>query len=140
MKSCKGCGVEIPNTRRSNALYCSDECGSRKRNRDFYSRNKERVRASNKVYTDRWRATPRGKYVDHRNRARQCGIPFKLTFEEWWSLWEPYWGERGLGGMVMCRKDDLGGYEIGNVRIDTQANNNRESAKTGGRSRMGFGM
>lgn len=67
------------------------------------------------------------KYTDHKHRAKQSGVEFKLTYEEWWEIWEPHWEGRGLGGLVMCRYGDNGAYEVGNVRIDTQANNNREA-------------
>lgn len=67
-------------------------------------------------------------YLMHRARAHRSDIPFRLTFLEWWSYWEPYYKQRGtrLGCKVMCRKNDSGGYEIGNVRIDTVTSNAHE--------------
>lgn len=65
------------------------------------------------------------KYYYHKNGAKQRGIGFHLSFDEWCKLWEPYWEKRGVkrGQYVMCRYKDLGDYEIGNVRIDLVENN-----------------
>jgi hypothetical protein len=70
------------------------------------------------------------RYSQHKRSAKQRGIEFRLTFEEWWKLWEPHWENRGSGHeqLVMCRFGDKGGYEVGNVRIATV----RENAKTRG--------
>ena len=48
-----------------------------------------------------------------------------MTFEQWWSLWEPHFAMRSnmRGGMVMCRKGDLGPYAMGNVYIGTTKQN-----------------
>jgi len=69
-----------------------------------------------------YRETPRGKYGMQKQAARQRGIEFKLTFDEWWWLWEPHWGQR----MVMARHKDQGAYELGNVRVTTQSDNMQE--------------
>lgn len=72
-------------------------------------------------------------------------IEFKLTFEEWITIWldSGHWFERGRGAgkYVMSRRDDIGNYEVGNVFIQTFNNNSRESAVRGkGRTRPeGFG-
>lgn len=63
----------------------------------------------------------------HKHRAKQSGVPFNLSFREWLGVWGGKLSERGLGKLVMCRTDDKGAYEVGNVRIDTQTNNNREA-------------
>jgi hypothetical protein len=67
------------------------------------------------------------KYNSHKGGAKRRGIEFKMTFDEWWGLWEPYWHNRGshAGQYVMCRTMDRGPYEIGNVRIDTPKGNGR---------------
>lgn len=64
-------------------------------------------------------------YRKHAASAVPRGIEFKMTFSEWWSLWEPHYEKRGrnVGQMVMCRTNDQGAYEIGNVRIDTVQGN-----------------
>lgn len=80
-------------------------------------RNPEERRRANL----RYRATPRGKYARHRANAVRRGVPFNLTFEEWWSIWEASgkWAKRGprKGQYCMARYGDLGAYEVGNVRI-----------------------
>ena len=125
---CRGCEEEIPISRAKQARHCSERCASRSRNKRYLA-SKTRAELSS-MYKDRntkFRSTPYGKYSDHKNRAIHGGLAFTLTFEEWWSLWKHHWEERGLGGKVMCRFKDQGGYTLGNVRIDTQANNNQES-------------
>lgn len=46
---------------------------------------------------------------------------WKLTFAEWWKVWEEsgHWNERGKGAdkYVMWRIDRTGAFEIGNVKI-----------------------
>jgi hypothetical protein len=66
-------------------------------------------------------ADPILRYDQQRSNAVQRGIAFRLTFEEWWTIWDRsgHWHERGvgLGKYCMSRKGDKGAYEIGNVRI-----------------------
>lgn len=70
----------------------------------------------------------RRKYKTHKNSAARRGIEFTLTFEEWWSLWEPHYHLMGTrkGCMCMCRTLDRGPYALGNVRIDLVQNNGHE--------------
>jgi hypothetical protein len=70
--------------------------------------------------------SPKGRFVQQRATAKQRGILFAMTFNEWWSLWEPYWDKRGQGGYVMARYGDTGPYAVGNVRICSQGNNATE--------------
>ena len=67
-------------------------------------------------------------YRAHAVGAAERGIEFKLTFAQWWELWEPHYEQRGrnTGQKVMCRTGDAGAYEVGNVRIDTVAGNGAE--------------
>lgn len=83
------------------------------------------------------RFTPEAKYGAHRGRAKQFRIPFRLTFEQWWSIWQKsgHWYQRGTnknfpgGGYVIARFEDKGAYEIGNVRIITQQENQLEAGR-----------
>jgi hypothetical protein len=128
LRTCKGCEGFIPSTRPQQARFCTDGCGSRFRNRDHYARKSAPERkALCAKRNKKFRATPYGRWSDHKTRARQSGIPFYLTFSQWWLLWRPHWEERGLGQKVMCRTKDTGPYAVGNVRIDSQRNNNREA-------------
>ena len=70
------------------------------------------------------------KFYSHKGGAKTRGIPFNLTFEQWWDIWRPHWHNRGSkrGQFVMCRTMDQGGYEVGNVRIDTVKGNGHTRA------------
>jgi len=74
--------------------------------------------------------TPERRYQAHKGSARERGIEFRLSFAEWWALWEPHWSRRGQKSldMCMCRKADKGAYEVGNVRIATNRENQQERA------------
>lgn len=73
--------------------------------------------------------TPLYAYRMQQRNAHDRGIEFKLTRQEWWDVWQlsGKWEQRGRGsgGYVMCRKADEGAYEVGNVYIDTNAENMR---------------
>lgn len=61
------------------------------------------------------------RYLQHRHNARQRGIAFTLTYDEWLSIWANS-GKLDLcgnrrGQYCMARYGDRGGYEAGNVRI-----------------------
>ncbi len=127
MRECLWCNGNIPDTKRKHAKYCSTTCGNNFRGKKWESGNPEKVAEHKKVSNAKRRSKPFGRYQDHKSQAISRGVPFTITFEEWWTMWEPHWEDRGIGGLVMCRDGDQGGYELGNVRIDTQANNNREA-------------
>jgi len=84
---------------------------------------KYRKSVAGKIALSNYNKSPEGRYSAHKTRAKERGIKFNLTFDEWWSLWKPYYGSSGKGRLVMCRLGDTGPYEIGNVRIDTASNN-----------------
>lgn len=69
--------------------------------------------------------SPKGRYQQQRASARKRKITFNLTFDQWWSLWQPYWEWRGSHKCqyVMARTGDIGPYELGNVRIDSPTGN-----------------
>lgn len=80
------------------------------------------------------------KYRHHKNLAKGRNIPFELTFEEWWDIWQKSgkWEQRGRkrGQYVMSRFNDVGPYAINNVEIKTQEDNFREGVtgiKRGGK-------
>lgn len=72
----------------------------------------------------------RHKYACHKGKAKHRGIPFNLTYEQWWNIWEQSgkWEERGSGlnQYVMSRINDQGAYEIGNVIIQLASQNKKE--------------
>jgi hypothetical protein len=87
----------------------------------------EAAKAKQKASQLRIAASPHGKYVFQKAHAKARGIAFTLTFEEWLSLWESSgkWSLRGKkpDQYCMARKQDSGGYELGNVYI-TQVRDN----------------
>lgn len=82
--------------------------------------------------------SPRLRYQQHKSHAKQRGIEFDLTFDEWWAIWEPRYDRRGphKGEFVMCRAADQGAYRPGNVRIDTVESNNAERGVSMCRSKI----
>jgi hypothetical protein len=67
------------------------------------------------------------RYKVHRTNAKQRGVEFKLTFEEWMGWWNStgHYHERGreVGKYVMARKGDQGAYELGNIEcVQAQEN------------------
>lgn len=73
------------------------------------------------------RDIPRTRYKEHRIAAGKRGIPFQLTFEEWWGIWQASgkWEQRGRrkGQYVMARFGDKGPYAADNVHICTTSHN-----------------
>ncbi len=113
---------------RTNSIYCSVVCCS------AYHQQRRKMTPEQKIQkrlADKERnRTPRAAYETHKRKAATRGIKFKLTFEEWFGLWEEHWNKRGASkpsSLQMCRLNGEGAYELGNVRIDTQSNNVREA-------------
>lgn len=78
---------------------------------------------------NRWLRTPKGRFYQQKCTAKQRGIEFLLTFEEWWTVWEPHWNERGGQNgdkLCMCRHGDSGAYELNNIFIATNRENNKD--------------
>ncbi len=126
MTTCRNLTCFKPPTGKS--MYCSTVCCSayhqqkRKPTREQKDKKSERDKARNR--------TPEAAYQTHKSKAASRGIEFKLTFDEWSSLWEEHWENRGCSGansLQMCRLNDEGAYEVGNVRIDTLSNNVKEA-------------
>lgn len=72
----------------------------------------------------------RKAYTQQKCNAKQRGVPFLLSFEEWKTIWlgSNKWDERGRGAAkyCMCRIGDAGAYEVGNVFIGLGAKNVRD--------------
>jgi hypothetical protein len=77
--------------------------------------------------SQKWRASPKGKYAEQKRKARERGVLFVLRFSEWWAIWtlSGKWNKRGnrKGLYCMCRKGDTGPYAVGNVYIGTWSQN-----------------
>jgi hypothetical protein len=74
-------------------------------------------------------SSPREQYRKQKSNAKSRGIPFRLTFEQWWSIWEEsgMYKYRGRRGFVMGRISDDGAYEVGNVEIVSATDNFRQA-------------
>lgn len=61
-------------------------------------------------------------YTQQKSNAKQRGVDFKLTLQEWTTIWleSGKWEQRGRGAekYCMCRLGDAGAYEVENVFID----------------------
>lgn len=88
-----------------------------------YARNKDKRKAQVRAWN---LANPKQKaYLDQRACAKRRKIEFNLTFEEWVDFWGEDFRKRGIRrkDLHMCRYDDIGAYEVGNIYKDTQENN-----------------
>lgn len=74
------------------------------------------------------RSAARLRYAQHKARAKERGIEFEFTFDEWWEIWAPHWDKRGphKDQLGMCRTHDKGPYRADNVRLDTPKGNAAE--------------
>lgn len=85
-------------------------------------------------YQQKYERTPRGAYVRHRQNARNRGVGFLLTFDQWWGIWEASgkWAKRGnrKGQYCMMRFRDAGPYADGNVHIGKMTANTAERNQT----------
>ena len=72
---------------------------------------------------------PWSRFAQNRATAKHRGIDFRLTFDEWWTLWAVHYHERGTkrGEYCLCRYLDMGCYEVDNVRVDLAVNNIQEA-------------
>lgn len=88
-----------------------------------------------KAERDEWKRRgfqdPVVAYRQQAVNAGRRGVPFELTFDEWWGIWAARYEERGprRDQLVMCRNRDLGRYEAGNVRLDTPTANAQEAKR-----------
>jgi hypothetical protein len=74
---------------------------------------------------------PLRAFGSQRRNAAKRGIPFELTFAQWWQIWQDSgkWAQRGRTGYVMCRKGDVGPYAVGNVFIASSSFNALTAAR-----------
>ncbi len=82
------------------------------------------------AYTAASKAGHVAAYCQQRNTARHRGVDWKLSFGEWFSIWQEsgklHLRGRGVGHYVMSRACDSGGYVLGNVHIQLSTENNSE--------------
>lgn len=69
-------------------------------------------------------------YTQQKSNAKQRGVGFLLSLEDWKSIWSTSgkWDQRGRGSekYCMCRVGDNGAYELGNVFIAKNKQNLRD--------------
>ncbi len=78
--------------------------------------------------------SPFFKWSRHKANSKKRNIPFKISFADWWKVWEESgkWNSRGRGhGYVMARYGDTDGYTIENVYICTSIENASDQYKSG---------
>lgn len=114
---------------RPKSMYCSVKCCSA-----YHQVRRRPSEESKRIRKDRDRArhnTTLGKYNSHKSKAASRGIQFRMSFDEWLGVWGNNLCNMGNSSdsLQMCRTGDTGAYEVGNVRIDTTANNMREALK-----------
>lgn len=75
---------------------------------------------------------PKSAYSKHKCSAKQRGIEFLFTYDEWWSVWKNYFHMRGRGtnGLCMARQNDCGPYSIENVYLTTNLGNLQDYHKS----------
>ena len=85
-------------------------------------------------------ALPQQRFNQHRRAAKQRGVAFELSFDDWMRIWRDSgkWGQRGCGSgkYVMSRRGDVGAYAVGNVFIQSFEANVTEGTP---RTRLGTG-
>lgn len=74
-------------------------------------------------------SSPQEQYRKQKSNAKSRGIPFRLSFVQWWKIWQDsgMYERRGRRGFVMHRVNDEGPYEVGNVEIISHVDNFREA-------------
>ena len=80
------------------------------------------------------------RFSQQRCMAEKRGIVWKLTYAEWINWWlatgKYHLRGRGKGKYVMCRYNDCGAYELGNIYCDTHKSN-LQSAHNGNQYNTG---
>ena len=72
-------------------------------------------------------------YADHKSRAKKRNLSFTLSFEEWLAIWTDsgklHLRGRGRDKYCMSRVGDKGGYDMGNVFIQSNSANVSDAKK-----------
>lgn len=102
----------------------------------------EESKKKNREWYKKYKLTPKYRFVQAKNAAKQRGISFFFTFEEWLKVWQDsgHWEERGPKGYCMCRKGDEGPYSIDNVYIALHIENKKDAWGNGKISRPPLGV
>jgi hypothetical protein len=75
-------------------------------------------------------------YNAHKSSAKNRGIEFNLTFDEWFNWWlnngldkNFSQGKRNKDTLCMCRFNDTGGYSLDNIYCATASQNVKDMTK-----------
>jgi hypothetical protein len=84
-------------------------------------------RARGREYSRSRSKTREGQYKQHKENAKIRGVAFNLSFDEWLCIWSEsgklHLRGKGRHKYCMCRLNDEGAYEVGNVFISTNSYN-----------------
>ena len=71
------------------------------------------------------------RYKSTRDQAKQRGIPYELTFAEWYNWWLSHGIDKNLPPTnhqyCMCRHNDTGPYNLDNIYFATRGQNTKDS-------------
>lgn len=75
------------------------------------------------------------RFREHRKGARIRGVPFDLTFDQWYNWWLSHGVDRNLprvnnsDTLCMCRTGDQGPYNLDNIYCATKRQNTIDGHK-----------
>ena len=74
---------------------------------------------------------PKLAYNSQKQLAKYRNVDWNITFDEWINWWGSDFVNRGknVGDLQMCRYNDSGAYELGNIYKATISHNSRKYAK-----------
>lgn len=114
IRPCPDCGIELEQHAHGRARRCT-VCH----------------KIARKAIRDKFRSKPYGKFVDQRNAAKQRGIEFLFTFEQWLEWWGLDLVNRGTkrDELCMARLGDIGPYHPDNcIKLTNFENQNLRAA------------
>lgn len=101
------------------------EANRKEKHRQFYLRERHGFKWMEYKHLVKIGATK--QFSKQRGQAKDRGIAWEFTFEQWWKVWNEsgHYEKRGVrvGQYVMARFNDIGPYSTGNVEIVTCSQN-----------------
>ena len=85
----------------------------RQRDRERYRKDPQKKME----YVKGWHLTPFGKYARYRRRAKELGVAFELSYDEFYLFWQrpcSYCGSE-IRTVGLDRMNNLKGYELSNI-------------------------
>lgn len=121
----EGCGMSIRSAARRKAVAKVRQEKREARILRTRGMSAEQWDQLRRKYPNEWRWFFKA-FTNQRNAAGRDKHPWRLTFAQWFSIWEASGklAERGRGdGYVLGRIDQAGPFEMGNLAIRTQSEN-----------------